>query len=75
LVVVSGFVFLRSEFSNVRRPKREITAHNAGGSGYRAECSKGSVLKQESAGMMFPDILVAKPKKTLRQGRADASSD
>ena len=25
--------------------------------------------------MMLPDILLAKPKKTLRQGRADASSD
>jgi hypothetical protein len=63
-----SYLFPRVEFPNARPPKRETPAHDVGGSGHRAERIKGDVLKQESVGMILPDILLAKPKRRWVKG-------
>jgi hypothetical protein len=57
------------KFSKFSRSKREeTTPRNVGRSGHRRNVVKGVLLTQESAGMMLPDILLAKPKEIRVQG-------
>jgi hypothetical protein len=63
--------FLRLNFLNFPGFKQEeTTARNVGRSGHRrnVDVEKGVLLAQEGAGMVLPDILLAKPKEIRVQG-------